>query len=208
MGGGVRAFLRRCGLIQADSSASMTDTSPLTGGLDALIMPPHTPAVQHRAEHQMENLYRRLLEFTRDSVHRYTFADGTILMANQGFVDILDLDYKPEDVVGRPVAELIEYVEEPGTIRAELEKKGEIHGFEYRFRTLKGDDRWVVHDSFLTMDTETGEKVVDAITRDITFRKVTEQSLRESEAKYRDLVENARDGICIIHDGTLVYVNQ
>jgi len=156
----------------------------------------------------MENLYKRLLEFTRDSVHRYTFADGTIQMANQGFVDFLDLDCKPEEVVGKRVGDLIEYVEEPGTIRAALEKKGEIHGFEYRFRTLKGEDRWVVHDSFLTTDPETGEKVVEAITRDITLRKVTEQSLRESEAKYRNLVENARDGICIIQEGNLVYVNQ
>lgn len=156
----------------------------------------------------MENLYKRLLEFTRDSVHRYTFADGTIQMANQGFVDFLDLDCKPEEVVGKRVGDLIEYVEEPGTIRAALEKKGEIHGFEYRFRTLKGEDRWVVHDSFLTTDPETGEKVVEAITRDITLRKVTEQSLRESEAKYRNLVENARDGICIIQEGKLVYVNQ
>lgn len=156
----------------------------------------------------MENLYQRLLEFTRDGVHRYTFADGTIRTANQGFVDVLDLDCKPEDVIGKRVADLIEYVEEPGTIRAALEKTGEIHGFEYRFRTLKGDDRWVVHDSFLVTDPEAGEKVVEAITRDITFRKVTEQSLRESEAKYRNLVENARDGICIIRGGKLVYVNQ
>jgi len=155
----------------------------------------------------VENLFKRLVSFTRDGVHRYTFADGRILTANQGFVDMLDLDCKPEEVVGKYVRDLIIYTEEQGTIRRLLEKSGEIHGYEYHFKTLKGEDKWVVHDSFLMTDPETSEKVVEAITRDITFRKKAEQTVKESEEKYRNLVESARDGICIIQDRKLVYVN-
>ncbi len=42
-----------------------------------------------------------------------------------------------------------------------------------------------------------------SILRDITKRKQTEEALRESEAKYRNLVEQAQDGIVIVQGGKL-----
>jgi len=45
------------------------------------------------------------------------------------------------------------------------------------------------------------------IGRDVTKRKEFEEKLRESEAKYRTLVENANDGICVVQDGKLKYLN-
>ena len=38
--------------------------------------------------------------------------------------------------------------------------------------------------------------------------KPKEEALAESERKYRDVVENAHDGIAIIQDGQLKFVNQ
>jgi len=156
----------------------------------------------------IEGLYKRLLAFTRDGVIRYTFDDGRILMANQGYVDVLDLDCAPEDLRGKYLTDVFEYTEKKGTIRHSLEQQGEIHGFEYHFRTLKGEDKWVLHDSFIVSDPETGKRVVEAIVKDITFRKRTEARLRDSEEKYRNLVESARDGICIILDGKVEYANR
>ena len=43
--------------------------------------------------------------------------------------------------------------------------------------------------------------------KDITERKKAEQVLRESEEKYRNLVERANDGIVIIQNGVMKYVN-
>ncbi|MFC1631511.1 PAS domain S-box protein [Candidatus Omnitrophota bacterium] len=46
------------------------------------------------------------------------------------------------------------------------------------------------------------------VIRDITERREAEQALKDSEAKYRDLAENANDLIqSVALDGTLVYVN-
>ncbi len=116
----------------------------------------------------------RLLEFTHDAVYRYRYEDGTLLMANQGFVTLLGLDCKPIELVGRPLRDLLVYTETEGSVRRAIEAGGEIHGFEYHFRTRAGEDRWVLHDSFLTVEPVTGEKIVEAIAKDITARKKAE----------------------------------
>ena len=46
------------------------------------------------------------------------------------------------------------------------------------------------------------------IARDVTDRRLAEEALRESEAKYAALVEQAQDGIAIIQDERFVFVNR
>jgi PAS domain S-box-containing protein len=45
------------------------------------------------------------------------------------------------------------------------------------------------------------------LNEEITQRKRIEEALRESEAKYREVVERANDGIAVIQDGMIKYVN-
>lgn len=151
----------------------------------------------------MKSIYQRLIEFTRDGVYRYRFSDGTILMANQSLIDILDLDMTQKEIVGKPLRELMVYTEEEGTVRKALEESGEIHGFEYHFKTLRGDDRWVIHDSFVTNDPHTGERVVEAIVKDITDRVLEEEERRAFETKLQQTQKLESLGILaggIAHD--------
>jgi PAS domain S-box-containing protein len=136
----------------------------------------------------MKNIYLRLLESTQDGVYRYGWDDGIVQFANAGFVRILDLDLAPEEVVGRPLRDLLVYVEPEGRIRNIAAETGEIHDLEYRFRTLKGEERVVLHDSYVLTDAATGTRVVEAVVRDITRRKRDEEALRASEARFRTIM--------------------
>ncbi|MDD4870934.1 MAG: PAS domain S-box protein [Kiritimatiellae bacterium] len=152
----------------------------------------------------MIDLYKKLLDFTHNGVYRYTFTDGKILLANQGLVDILGLDCKPSELVGKYLKDVMIYTQKEGTIRRTLEEKGEIHGFEYHFKTLKGEEKWVTHDSFKSKDPATGIEVVDAIVEDITDQKVSMEALSRLFAAV-----NAADESIIITDntGSIQYVN-
>jgi len=127
----------------------------------------------------MEELFRHLIEFTNDGVFRFTLDEGLILFANKGFMSIFELDMSPQEVIGRRIDEVQVYLMPPRTIRGAIEKHREIHQFEYHFRTLKGNDRWLLHDSFLTVDERSGLPCVDAIVKDITSRKIAEQQLEQ-----------------------------
>ena len=52
-----------------------------------------------------------------------------------------------------------------------------------------------------------GKTVILGIARDITDRIKAEEALKESEEKYRNLVERANDGICILQDGVVKFAN-
>jgi PAS domain S-box-containing protein len=143
----------------------------------------------------MQDLYRRLMEFTRDGVYRYTFDEGKILLANQGLVNILDLDCKPEDLVGTYLKDALIYTDKEGSVRHALEEHGEIRGFEYHFKTLKGEDRWVIHDSLLTTHPDTKQRIVEAIVKDITERKRAEQELAAKEERLRVTLRSIGDAV-------------
>jgi PAS domain S-box-containing protein len=143
----------------------------------------------------MDDLYRRLLQFTRDGVYRYTWADGRILLANRGLVVILGLDCDPEGIIGKRLRELLIYTEREGTVRRALEERGEIHGFDYHFKTLQGKDKWVIHDSFVSADPETGEKIVEAIVKDVTEKRLAEQAATAERERLRVTLQSIGDGV-------------
>jgi PAS domain S-box-containing protein len=78
---------------------------------------------------------------------------------------------------------------------------------EYRIFAKDGSTRWV-SDHKISLFKEDGSYIgVDGIVYDITEDKRAEEVLRESEEKFRNMVERANDGIVIIQDNIVKYLN-
>jgi two-component system, cell cycle sensor histidine kinase and response regulator CckA len=80
---------------------------------------------------------------------------------------------------------------------------------ELRIVRPDGSIRWVLNRGFVVRDNVgTVARLVGTV-QDITDRRIAEQLLRESEDRYRDLVEHSEDLICTHDlDGKLLSVNQ
>jgi two-component system, cell cycle sensor histidine kinase and response regulator CckA len=88
--------------------------------------------------------------------------------------------------------------------------RGELKQYnaDIKLRTDAGQVKWV-NDSSLPLRDEATGKVVGAygILMDISDRKRTEKTLRESEERFRRLTESTFEGIAIHKDGILLEVN-
>jgi two-component system NtrC family sensor kinase len=71
-----------------------------------------------------------------------------------------------------------------------------------------GVTRYIEASVSLLQDTSGNPLGFRGITRDVTERKKAQENLRESEEKYRNLIERATDGIGIAQDGILLYANE
>ena len=82
-----------------------------------------------------------------------------------------------------------------------------VKGLEFEIIQKPGEKRWVEGSISLIFDKNNKPSGFKGIVRDISRRKLTESALRRSEKEYRLLVENATEGILIIHDGIIEYAN-
>jgi len=130
------------------------------------------------ADDELSRIRQEAMLFAGIGLYRYAF-DGTILFIDQGAFEILELEHRfstPAEVAGRNLSE-IAHAKTRGALRDEVRKRGSVHRFENQFRTLEGNERWAIHDSYLVRDPETGEESVQVVIRDVTSRKHAELAL-------------------------------
>lgn len=91
------------------------------------------------------------------------------------------------------------------TVLAKLRREGSVNQHPVQFKRRDGTP----YHSLLSLrriDVK-GKQFILAMVEDISTRIQAEQALRESEEKYRNLVERANDGIAIIQEGRVAFVN-
>jgi PAS domain S-box-containing protein len=164
---------------------------------------------RERAEKSLKESEERFRSLVMNSSDMITvFApDGARLYTSPSIERVLG--YKPENMLGGSAFDLVHPDDAP-RVQEELAERVRMPGtgkpFELRMRHADGS--WRVFESIganLLDDPSVGGLVFNA--RDVTDRKRVEEALKESEERYRRLVELSPDTIVVHGGGEVLFVN-
>jgi PAS domain S-box-containing protein len=154
---------------------------------------------------ESEEQYRNVVEVTYDAIA--IAQDGKLKFFNGRVVELTG--YNPDELNGMPFIELV-FPEDRNLVMDRYTSRlaGEEEEREYSFRYVRKDGNvgWAEINTVLI---EWKGKTASLVSlRDITDRKKAEDSLRESEERYRKLTESTADMIATVDmDLVLTYVN-
>ncbi len=140
---------------------------------------------------ESEELYRTALESSNDAVS--ILSNGRYQYANQTFFESFGIS--AEDLPGIPHGAMT-HPEDRERIRDyhRLLMQGRPVPTHYEFRGIKKDGSTVYLEASVSLITYQGEKAQLSFMRNITPRKLSELALRQSEERYRTIVESIEDG--------------
>ncbi len=170
---------------------------------------------EHRAMEdalrESEIMHRALYDSSRDAIMMLT-PEGGFFSGNSATLEMLGCKDEEEFTSMTPADISPEYQPDGSRSLPESQKAMAIamekgsHSFEWKHRRMDGEEFFA--DVLLTKVELDRKKFLQATVRDITRRKIAEAALRESEEKYRTLIENIQDGVFLIQDGELKFVNE
>jgi PAS domain S-box-containing protein len=175
-------------------------------GIQAIVTESTGRKLADNALRKNEEKYRELVD-NMDDVIYCVDGEGTISYVSPALESALG--YAPDQVIGHHFVEFI-HQDDQARIVQSFERLLAGHRAEptdYRMLTRSGQIRWTRASSRLIRAPD-GAMEVRGVLSDITERRRADQALRESEEKYRNLVERANDGIVIIQAGKVRFANQ
>jgi len=151
-----------------------------------------------------ENKYRHLFETAMVGIYRTRISDGKFLAANKALAVLAGYDS-----VNTLIAEYItsEHYADPKRreeLLNQLQANGKVDGFEIEMEKVDGSHITIALSAAVYPELDYLEGVII----DITDRKLTEKALRESEEKYKTLIENGGQLILVAQDTRIKYINQ
>lgn len=157
-----------------------------------------------------EERFKRLTENARDMIYRMSLPDGRYEYISPASISITG--YSPEDFKNSPV--LIQQIIHPDWQQYFEEQwglllRGEMPPtYEYQIIQKSGEPRWLFQRNVLIKGPDGLPVAMEGIVTDITQRKKAEDSLRQSEEKYRLLVENQTDMVVKVDpNGRFLFVS-
>jgi diguanylate cyclase (GGDEF)-like protein/PAS domain S-box-containing protein len=133
-----------------------------------------------------------------DSEGRYTRVNAT---------ELAMLGYAEEEMIGHGAWEFIVEQVSRAAIQAKIAGEVPLAPFERTFRRKDGSHLPVLMEDRLLRDPDGRPCGIRSAMSEITARKQMEEALRESEERYRQLVELSPDAIAVHSGGVLVFVN-
>jgi PAS domain S-box-containing protein len=153
---------------------------------------------------ESEDRYRTLVELFPDAILIYQ--EGKFIFVNPASLKLFGASDRDE-IIGKGILDFVhpdflETVRE--AIQHDLEGK-KIQPIE--IPSIRLDGKQIIVEGRGVRTTINGKPALQVTLRDMTERNHAEEALRESEEKYRNLVNRANDAICVIQDGVIKMVN-
>ncbi|MGV3524744.1 MAG: PAS domain S-box protein [Candidatus Sericytochromatia bacterium] len=143
---------------------------------------------------QSEGQYRQLFEIAPLGIG-VANPQGHLLAFNEALLKPGGYSRAEMEAVGH-VSALYHNPQEHDTVLERFQKQGYLTRHEVRFKRRNGRP----YETLLTLAPIffAGQSCVLALVEDITERKLAEKALRDSEARYREIVETAEEGIWML----------
>ena len=151
-----------------------------------------------------EETYRNIFLNSQVGLFRTDINTGLILDANDKVAQIIGFADR-EELLASALIITERYVNPDDRVRmiSLLKEHGEFNNCEVPMRRNDGSIRVMRYSGRLVPD----KGWIEGVTEDITQEQETESALRESEEKYRILVENAGETIFVAQDGIIKFAN-
>ena len=146
---------------------------------------------------ESEEKYRSLFENVQDVYYEVTL-DGIILEVSPS-IEEASL-YKREEVIGKSLYDIYADPKKRDEFVKEILRDGKIIDYEILLKDKDGSQHYCSIAAKLVNDKDGIPTKIIGSMRNITERKKSEDSLRESKEKYRNLFENVPLGLGIAND--------
>jgi PAS domain S-box-containing protein len=155
---------------------------------------------EQEARRLAEQKYHEIFENVREGVFQTT-TDGKFITANPALARMLGFDSPAELIAARTDIAREHYVDSQRReeFKELLNSEGVVRDFELEAYRKDGSRIWICENVRTVRDDQGELLYYEGTCQDITERKNAEGALRESEERYRELFENARD-VMYVHD--------
>lgn len=186
------------------SAFSSSDGSP--EGVVGVIVDINERKRMEAALEESEKQYRELVDNIPVGILRSTL-DGKMIMANSKACSMFGFESKAE-MLTLKAADIYAVPAESRAFLKRLLKEVEVEGAELRLKRKDGTTFWASIRSRVIKNEKGKTAYIDSVIQDIDEQKRSELALRESEARYRLLIDNAGDGIVLVDNhGRLLILN-
>jgi PAS domain S-box-containing protein len=189
------------GLIDVHLRSTPMDPTDLAQGVLFTALDLSESKYAQRALSESEKRYRRITEAITDYIFTVKVVDGNPAQTHHGPTCEGVTGYTSEEFNADPFLwiRMVPAVDQD-IVRAQASEALSGHDpkpIEHRIIRKDGQTRWVSNSLVPTRDGEGNLVSYDGLLRDITNRKIAEETLRESEERYRHLVETMNEGLAM-----------
>lgn len=152
--------------------------------------------------------YRSLYWHAAESLYR-SLPGGGLIDANPAMARMFGFESPAQMllVLADAMDSLYADPDDARRVHEELAAHGRVRGRRQRMRRRDGSLLWVSENSRAVCDASGNALFLEGSLIDVSAEQEAQQALRESEALYRALVQNCRDGVFLIQRGRMLFLN-